>query len=218
MDNKITEEFMFEVINSFKNIAIKEEIVIEKEEEIIQITKGENQTKEWRRAQSWYINGKYNECELYQKELFKKITKQDVIKTYCRINIINFSILSIVNPLKISGGCKYTENFDGLFVLNNITFYINFKFICDFGGAQNRSFRDVYHFVIYQIYFLKIYKVKNIQFINIFDGNGINKYMFHFNDLMDENEEYKNYIFIGDMYEFYNWWLSPKSKINSINK
>lgn len=33
------------------------------------------QTKEWRKSQIWYQNGKHNECEIYQIILIEKIIK-----------------------------------------------------------------------------------------------------------------------------------------------
>jgi 7,8-dihydro-6-hydroxymethylpterin-pyrophosphokinase len=34
------------------------------------------QTKNWRKNQKWYINGKKNECEKYQIEVTEKIIKK----------------------------------------------------------------------------------------------------------------------------------------------
>ena len=33
------------------------------------ITISKEQTKIWRKAQSWYINGKKNECDIYQRKI-----------------------------------------------------------------------------------------------------------------------------------------------------
>ena len=33
--------------------------------------------------------------------------------------------------------------------------YINFKMICDRGGSQTRSLREVYHFITTQLNYLK---------------------------------------------------------------
>ena len=39
------------------------------------------QTKEWRTAQSWYVNGKKNECEKFQIDKIEKIVENKLIKT-----------------------------------------------------------------------------------------------------------------------------------------
>lgn len=46
------------------------------------------QTKSWRQNQSWYRNGKHNECELFQLQQIQRITKAYVTKTFLRLNII----------------------------------------------------------------------------------------------------------------------------------
>ena len=47
-----------------------------------------NQTKEWRCNQPWYLNGKDKECEKYQISLIEEITGVKVDKTNKRINLI----------------------------------------------------------------------------------------------------------------------------------
>jgi hypothetical protein len=44
------------------------------------------QTKNWRRNQRWYIDGKRNECEKYQIKTIEKIIEKNIEKTYKRIN------------------------------------------------------------------------------------------------------------------------------------
>ena len=38
---------------------------------LLKITHSKHHTKEWRKKQEWYNNGKRNECEIYQKDLIK---------------------------------------------------------------------------------------------------------------------------------------------------
>jgi len=56
------------------------------------------------------------------------------------------------------------------------------KFICDNGGAQIRTLREVYHFIKYQLKYLIKFNTNNIYFINILDGdicyNNMNKFNF----------------------------------------
>ena len=45
------------------------------------IVPNNNQTKEWRCNQPWYLNGKHKECEKYQISLLEEITGINVDKT-----------------------------------------------------------------------------------------------------------------------------------------
>lgn len=44
------------------------------------ITPSKLQTKEWRKSQDWYKGGKRTECDLYQRNLIKKITDVETLK------------------------------------------------------------------------------------------------------------------------------------------
>ena len=114
--------------------------------------------------------------------------------------------------MKNNDGYEYTENFDGKIVKNNINYYFNLKFVCDNGGAQTRTLREVYHFIKYQLEFLIKNKVNNTYFINILDGdtsyNSMNKYLYLINK--DIYKKYIKYIFIGSLYDF------QKNKISTI--
>lgn len=159
------------------------------------------QTKTWRKNRNWYKNGKFNECEKYQINLIEKILKNKISKTPDRINIEILEICSINHPMLLNNGYEYTENFDGKY--KNV--YFNLKFICDNGGAQTRTLREVYHFIKSQMEFL-IKKKQIIYFINILDGDTSFKNMdkFHY---LKSNKKYKDiikYIFIGDLHQFQN--------------
>lgn len=166
------------------------------------------QTIDWRKKQSWYKNGKHNECELYQLNNLKIITNKNIIKTYDRINIADLIISSVRNPLKLKNGYDYTENFDGTIDLGKNKLYINLKFVCGNGGAQTRTLREVYHFIKYQLEYLYINNMVNIYFINILDGDEANKHICKFQYLVN-NKKYnkiKSNIYIGDTKEFIEWW------------
>ena len=84
------------------------------------------------------------------------------------------------------------------------------KFICDKGGAQNRTTHLVYHFIKCQLEHLLIYKIINKYFMNILDGDTCFKYISKFNYLKN-NKKYKDvikYIFIGDMNTFQKYWIN----------
>ena len=46
------------------------------------IEPSKNQTKEWRKSQPWYLNGKHNECGQYQKRIIEGITKATINKAH----------------------------------------------------------------------------------------------------------------------------------------
>ena len=164
------------------------------------------QTKEWRKNRKWYKTGKSNECEKYQINLIEKIITNKLIKTNDRLNIETIEIINKKHPMLNNDGYEYTENFDGQIIKNNNTYYFNLKFVCDSGGAQTRTLREVYYFIKYQMeYLVKLNKVNiNTYFINILDGdtsyNSMNKFKFLIN-----KEKFKNIIkniFVGSLYDF----------------
>jgi hypothetical protein len=171
------------------------------------ITESKLQTKEWRKSQKWYINGKHNECEIYQIKLIEQIINKKINKTGDRIFIEDLTIFSKKNIFKNDNGFEYTENFDGYVTNNNIKYYFNLKFVCENGGAQIRSLREVYYFIKYQMEHLLKYN-DNIYFINILDGEFCHKISNKFDYLMNKKEydKIKEYIFIGDMKKFQNYW------------
>ena len=163
------------------------------------------QTKEWRLNQQWYINGKHNECEKYQIEYIEKIFNSILKKTNDRIYIDNYTIIDKKYYLKYDNGYEYTENFDGKIIINEKIYYINLKFVCDNGGSQQRTLKDVYNFIKCQLENILIFNSTNIYFINILDGNTCFNNMHKFKYLINK-EKYlniKKYIYIGDLYEFY---------------
>lgn len=165
------------------------------------------QTKNWRKNQKWYNNGKSNECEKYQINLIKKIIKNKLIKTDHRINIESNKIISNKNPMINDDGYEWSENFDGVIVKNNNKYYFNLKFVSDKGGAQTRNLKEVYHFIGYQMEFLlkfNNFNKNNIYFINILDGDtsfhNMNKFKYLINK--EKYENISKYIFIGNLHDF----------------
>ena len=159
------------------------------------------QTKRWRIMQSWYINGKHNECEKYQLTQLKTIINGELENTYDRFDTETNDIVEIKSPYKCYDGFKFTENFDKKIELNDKLYYFNLKFVCDIGGAQTRTIREVYNFIRCQTMFNQ----KNIYFINILDGDTSNKYIEILKSLL-KTKRNKKLIFIGDMYDFEQYW------------
>lgn len=66
----------------------------------ILIPSSQYQSKEWRKSRDWYINGKKNECELYQRHIVNKIIKPfTCTKTNVRINTRTYE-LTECQPMK----------------------------------------------------------------------------------------------------------------------
>lgn len=162
------------------------------------------QTKEWRKNQIWYNNGKHNECEKYQINLVEKILLIKLNKTNIRIYIEELKLCNIYNPNVYENGYEYTENFDSYIFINNITYYFNFKFVCDKGGSQTRTLREVYNFIKYQLDYLLKNNINNIYFINILDGDTCYDNMNKLNYIKNKEiyNKFKKYIYIGDLYNF----------------
>jgi hypothetical protein len=203
------------VKNNLKNkVKDNTTLLIENNSLIETIVKSSLQTKNWRKLQSWYINGKKNECEKYQRTIIETIIKIPCKKSNDRIYMKTYEIVSVKNPLKQPDGFEYTEDFDGKISINNNTIYFNLKFVCDSGGAQTRSLREVYHFIKSMIFYLQKHKQSNTYFINILDGNFCNshsdKYKYLEELFKDDIELIKKYVFIGDLHMFQTWWKTIK--------
>lgn len=176
------------------------------------------QTKLWRQNQKWYRGGKHNECELYQRDLIEKITKLPCNKSDKRFNIYNKLLIDNKYPMKNKDGFEWTEDFDGHTVyddkINNriVNYYFNLKIICDAGGAQTRSLREVYHFISVQLEHCILFPDDSIYFINILDGNTCYKHMDKFNYLLNKPQYcfVRHRIFVGDMNSFQEFWLKKK--------
>jgi len=176
--------------------------------EKIFIENSKNQTKKWRNNNNWYINGKKNECEIYQIKNIEKITHTLCKKTYYRLNTHTFIFIEKKYPYKNIDGFEWTENFDGLVEYNSKKYFFNLKFICEKGGSQLRTLKLVYDFIYCQLKYLEKNNTKNIVFINILDGK------FSYDNIKQIKNVFKlfdkqlhKYIFIGDLYLFQLWWI-----------
>lgn len=186
----------------------------------ILIPSSEIQTKNWRKTRDWYDNGKRNECELYQRSMVERITGEVCAKTDLRINIISKNMLNKKYPMKDIDGFEWTEDFDGLVLKHGDSFYFNLKMICDAGGVQTRSLREVYHFVCVQLEHLLKNPRSDIHFINILDGDtsfrNIEKFTFLLNK--PQYSSVRNQVFVGDMKQFQSFWKKSDKQLQTFWK
>lgn len=209
MDNLLDRFTKLNIYDTNKIIYIQKNIRGYLIRKYILIPSSEYQTKLWRMNQKWYISGKFNECEKYQKKIIEKITKKECYKTNKRFNIITYELHDIKFPMKYEDGYEWTEDLDYRILENNNTYYINLKFISDKGGSQTRSLREVYYLIKYQLENLLKFNNNNTFYINILDGDTSYNSMEYFNYLRDK-EEYKNIkenVFIGDMNLYQKYWI-----------
>ena len=82
------------------------------------------------------------------------------------------------------------------------------KFVCDKGGAQTRSLREVYHYIKYQLEHLLKYEKTDIYFVNILDGDTSHRELekFHYLINKEKYEKIKKYVFCNDLSSFIKWW------------
>ena len=148
-------------------------------------------------------------CYLYHSNETLPINELKRITTFGGCADLN------LHRCKEDNGFELTEDFDGIIknLPNMNEYYFNLKMVCDSGGAQTRTMREVYHFIYNMLEYLLKYNIKNQYFINILDGDCSYKYMRKFNYLLNKPEysEIKKNVFIGDMYDFQIFWSSNLS-------
>ena len=203
---------MEELINKVSNLEVNDTEGNKnsfKSDDQYQIIDSKYQNKEWRKYENWYKTGKHNECELYQKNQIFNLIGIIPGKTHDRLNMDTNDIINCKNPNTKPNGFDITENFDGKIINGNNFIYFNYKMVCDSGGAQTRTLREVYHFIKCQIaYLVKIRQSgdhKKYYFINILDGDTSYQSMDKFTYLLEQNKQVNEnienyYIFVGSMY------------------
>lgn len=183
-------------------------------------------TKNWRKTQLWYNTGKQNECEIFQLETIQNITRNEIKKTDLRFNTECMTLHNNKYPNVMTNGFEYTEDFDGYQYLNDKHVYYNLKMVCDKGGSQTRTLREVYNFIRCQLDFLlsknnyinklnrsnnstnnddKYPNIKtNTHFLNILDGDECYRTRDKFLYLLNKPKykSIKDRVFIGDTLEF----------------
>jgi len=140
--------------------------------------------------------------------MIRYITAIECKNTNLRIHMENYEIHNMRNISKRDDAYEWTETLDGKINKNNTTFFFNLKFVCETGGAQLRTMREIYHFIKAQVNYLKSVENNTIYFVNILDGHMCHQNMHKFKHLVYEN------LFIGDMVLFSVWWNHDHSFIN----
>jgi hypothetical protein len=181
---------------------------------IYSTVKSKLHTKKWRSEQKWYKNGKSNECEKFQRKNLETLLSVKIEKTTYRLNTVSYELKKNPRPMINNDGFEWTEDFDGLLLLENNKMLINFKMVCDKGGSQTRTLREVYHFIKSQLeYSLIHYNLNsNTYFINILEGDTCYNSMKYYNYLLS-NKKYskiKNRVFVGDFVKFIDYYTSIK--------
>jgi len=169
------------------------------------------QTKQWRNGCEWYVNGKHNECELYQRNIISLIIGSPLVKSSVRINTCDYRMQINTNPMKSEDGFDWTEDFDGFLMDGGNELYFNLKMVCSQGGSQTRTLREVYHFIKSQLEHLLIYR-GNAHFVNILDGDECHRVMPKFNYLIElpKYMQIKNRVYVGDLAGFQEWFQINK--------
>jgi hypothetical protein len=182
---------------------------------MIQIIPSNQQTKEWRLQQNWYLNGKKNECEIFQKMCLEQITGHNLPNsTHLRLHFPTKDLYHL-KTLDGDDAFDYTEDFDTYLFVFGVSLYFNLKFVCDPGGAQTRTLRETSHFIHAQMKHLLLFPGKKI-FINILDGNQSNRSMSKLSHVLTKPEfsSVRHQVFIGDTHQFQHFWDEFLSKNN----
>lgn len=173
------------------------------------------QTKLWRNTQDWYKNGKKNECEYFQVQCLEQILGQSLTRpTHQRLHIRTKQMEHKKTPLQDQDGFEWTEDFDASLVHDETIYYFNLKFVCDHGGTQTRTLREVYHFVYTQLEHLVKWHTPGLFFINILDGDFSSHCMPKFHYLLQKEEfaTARDKVFIGDMSQFDQFWQEKRKQ------
>jgi hypothetical protein len=143
--------------------------------------------------------------EEFQRKKIVEGTGVECAKTNMRINLRTNTLKDIAQPNTKNDGFDYSEDFDGLQIVNNRKIYINLKCIVGKGGSQTRSLREVYRFIEGQ---LKVLQKEDVYFANILDGDESHNSMQNFEYILalPEFESVKNRVYIGDLSGYFDWF------------
>lgn len=143
--------------------------------------------------------------EDFQRQKITEGTGFKCGKTNMRINLRTKTMREIAHPNTKEYGFDYSEDFDGIQIINDIKIYINLKCIVGKGGAQTRSLREVYWFIEGQLNILK--ENKEIYFANILDGDEASSCMPKFNYMLSlpEFDSVKSNVYVGDLKGYFDW-------------
>jgi hypothetical protein len=146
------------------------------------------------------------EPEEFQRQKMTEGTGIACPKTHTRIHLRNYTLKEIPYPNKNRDGFDYSEDFDGVQIVDGKKVYVNFKCIVGKGGSQTRSLREVYWFVEGQLHALKA--SENMYFANILDGDEAHASMSKFEYLLSlpEFADVHGKIYVGDLKGYFDWF------------
>ena len=129
-------------------------------------------------------------------------------KTNMRINLRTHTLKDIAHPNTSHDGFDYSENFDGLQIVNAIRLYLNLKCVVGSGGSQTRTLREVYWFLEGQLQYLVNTDDTTVFFANILDGDEAHDCMSKFEYLlsMPEFAAKRHRVYVGDLKGYFDWF------------
>lgn len=140
-------------------------------------------------------------AENYQRKAIEDGTGMKCPKSgHMRINTETYEIAKNAQPYSgATASYDWTEDFDGFQTFGGkCRVFYNFKSIVEGGGSQTRSLKCVYDFVKAQQNVRNV--DKNTFFVNILDGEVCAKSLHMFKCF--ENEDH---IYVGDLYDYFEW-------------
>ena len=145
--------------------------------------------------------------EDFQRGMIVQGTGTPCPKTNMRIHLRNNSLVVRSHPNIHEDGYEYSEDFDGMQIFGEKTFYLNLKCIVGKGGSQTRSLREVYWHIQGQLHYLQAATQGSIYFANILDGDEAHANGNKFNYLLSlpEFQGLRQKIYVGDLRGYFTW-------------
>jgi hypothetical protein len=176
------------------------------EEEDIPLIEGKMMNKQMRTTIFGNVSGGSDSMKLenYQRYHIVNGTGAGCTRTNMRIDLRDGTLVNMTRLPK-KEKFEYTENFDGIQLLNGKTIYINMKFVSGEGGAQTRTIQNVYSFVKGQL--ASLLKGNDVYFANVLDGDKADKSMVCFEYLLSQKEfsSITNRVYVGDLKSYIDW-------------
>lgn len=176
------------------------------EDDDLPLIEGKMMTKQMRTSIFGCVSGGSDSMKLenYQRFHIVNGTGAECSRTNMRIDLRDGTLVNLPRLPK-KEKFEYTENFDGMQLLNGKTIYINMKFVSGEGGAQNRTIQNVYSFVKGQLAVLL--QGTDVYFGNVLDGDKADKSMECFEYLLSRKEfsSVKDRVYVGDLKSYIDW-------------
>ena len=177
-----------------------------------QLTQGANMTQVW--IQQNITNGQplgggnTTWLENWQRCTLESIINACVPKSdHLRFNVINATLQPMRQFHDQTQPFAWTEDFDGMFIRNGQRYLVNFKFTNNGGGQQNRTMRELYHYIRTQVDYLNNNPDCDDIILNILDGDALSPNIQHFQLILNGLDQgIAGQIFIGDTYTLQQNW------------